>query len=81
MSLRETLEAAVAQLEEAHEKNRVEYRKALAVRDEANELVRRANDVASVTANELGAAKKALQELNQNAPEITGSGEVEAEAQ
>lgn len=76
MDLRETLEAAIEELGAAHEKNRVAYRAALEARKEADERVRETCDVASVSANDLGAAKKALDELNRTAPVVEASGEV-----
>lgn len=77
MSLRETLEAAVADLKGKHEVNRVNYRKALADAANAQKSVRELCDVAFVSANELGAAVKALEELNRNAPAVVAEGELE----
>lgn len=81
MSLREQMQASVEELEEVHEKNRLAYRAALNAVNEAQEIKRQACDVASVSANELGAARKALEELDRNQPNLTvveGEGEVEA---
>ena len=72
------MEAAVEELSAAHEKNRKAYRAALDGRKEADALVRKTCDVAHVSANELGAAKKALEELNRNAPAVEASGDVGA---
>lgn len=77
--LREQMEQAVASLEAAHEQNRVAYKNALSARDELNKEIRFLCDKGSVSANELGAAKKALEELNRNTPPsqtVTGEGEV-----
>lgn len=76
MSLRDQMQEAVEKLTAAHEKNRAAYRQALADRDKANATVRELCDKASATANELGAARKALEELDRNAPKVEASGEV-----
>lgn len=76
MSLRDTMDKAVADLAAAHETNRTTYRDLRAKREELDAQVLKAKDAASVSANELGAAKKALDELNRNTPAIEGSGSV-----
>lgn len=76
MSFREQMQAEVDRLTAAHEENRKAYRKALADRDAATKTLRELNDKASASANELGAAKKALEELDRNAPAVEASGEV-----
>lgn len=79
MSFREKLEAEVAELAVSHETNRAKYRELLAQRDEINAAVRAACDLASASANELGAARKALEELDRNAPKpIEASGAIQA---
>ena len=64
MSVQETLEAEATRLTAVHEKNSAAYRASLKARDEANLRVREACTAASASANELGAVKKALEELN-----------------
>lgn len=76
MSLKDQMEAAVKELTAAHETNRLAYRAALKASTEADAAVRAACDAASVTANELGAARKALEELNRNSPVVEASGAV-----
>lgn len=76
MSLRDQLEAAVNKLSAAHETNRKAYRAAMADKAEAEKKLRAACDKASASANELGAAKKALEELDRNTPAVEASGEV-----
>lgn len=77
MSLKETMQAEVTKLTASHETNRINYRKALAEATAAQKKVRELCDVASVSANELGAAKKALEELERNTPVIVAEGELE----
>lgn len=76
MSLRETMEAAVNELSASHEVNRQAYRAAMAEKADAEKKLRAACDKASASANELGAARKALEELDRNAPAVEASGEV-----
>jgi len=76
MSFRDQMQAEVDKLTAKHEENRQAYRKALADRDAKSAEVRKLNDKASASANELGAAKKALEELERNTPAIEASGEV-----
>lgn len=76
MSLRDQMEKAVNDLSASHEVNRQAYRAALAGKAKADETLRAACDKASASANELGAAKKALEELDRNAPAVEVEGEV-----
>ena len=78
MSLKDQMEASVKDLGAAHETNRKAYRAALAGKQEAEKAVRAACDKASASANELGAARKALEELNRNAPAVEAEGQVGA---
>lgn len=78
MGMKEALEKNLADLEAAHEKNRAEYRAALKASAEADARVRQACETASISANELGAAKKAMEELNRNSPAVEASGNMEA---
>jgi hypothetical protein len=76
MALRDQMEAAVAELSAAHETNRAAYRAALEKAGAACAEVRDLCDKASASANELGAAKKALEELDRNSPAVEASGAV-----
>lgn len=79
MSLRETLQAEVDRLSAAHEKNRVAYRKAAEEERAIAKQKRALNDVASASANELAAAKKALAELDKReGRKVVGSGQAKA---
>lgn len=78
MSFKDSLEAEVKKLTEAHEKNRQAYRAALSEKESTNAKVRELCDTASASANELGAARKALEELDRNSPVVEASGEVGA---
>lgn len=79
MSLQEQMEAAVTQLEAAHEVNRAAYRKALDAQKAAGAAVRETCGKAHVSANELGAAKNALAELQRTGPEIKAVGDMKAD--
>lgn len=76
MSLRDKMLAEVESLAASHETNRQAYRAAMADKAKADETLRAACDKASTSANELGAAKKALEELDRNAPAVEAEGEV-----
>ena len=80
MSLQETMQAEVERLAAAHEENRAKYREARTHVREAQEVAGTFKAIASVTANELGAARKALEELNRTSPAHEASGDVEAGA-
>lgn len=76
MSLRDQMVAAVEELSASHEVNRQAYRAALAAKGGAEQSLRAACDKASVSANELGAAKKALEELDRTTPAVEAEGNV-----
>lgn len=79
MGLRETLQAHYDELDAQHEENRTKYRQALANRKEADDLVRATCETASQSANDRGAALKALQELDRNTPEVSGEGSIQSD--